>query len=146
MKSFSEILDTKKYLPCIVDIKPITDNGCPTLEIKVKDKRIIQFEVVDDIQIRTNVPLLEAFKIEFVMSEKVYSEKKETALVIDLSIDGHEILPRFQYLLNYNNDQNRDIKTNYMGFNGELSLDINKPFYEWFHEHTNQGVLLHPIC
>ena len=36
MKSFLEILDTKKYLPCTIDVKAITDNGFPNLEIIFK--------------------------------------------------------------------------------------------------------------
>ena len=146
MKSFLEILDTKKYLPCTIDVKAITDNGFPNIEIVFNDKKLIQFEVINDIKLQTTVPLLEAFKIQFLMTNKVYNQDKETALIINLQIDGHDILPRFQYLLSYENDKEKDIKTNYMGFNGGLSLDIDKPFYEWYHQHTNQGVLLYPIC
>tara|TARA_E500000178_G_C16988313_1_gene739476 strand:+ start:1382 stop:1822 length:441 start_codon:yes stop_codon:yes gene_type:complete len=146
MKTFSEILDTKKYISCVMDIKSITENGCPNLEIVINDKKIIEFEVIEDIKLQTTVPLLDAFKLKFKMSNKVYHQDKETAIIINCSIDGNEILPRFQYLLNYNNDKKQDVKTNYMGFNGELLLDINKPFYEWYHQHTNQGVLLYPIC
>lgn len=43
-----------------------------------------------------------------------------------VSIDGHEVLPRYRYLA----QQGR--------------LSITEPFYQWLHRVTNQGWLLQP--
>ena len=59
-----------------MDIKSITENGCPNLEIVINDKKIIEFEVIEDIKLQTTVPLLDAFKLKFKMSNKVYNQDK----------------------------------------------------------------------
>jgi hypothetical protein len=50
-----------------------------------------------------------------------------------LTVNDYEALPKYQHLTSHN--------TNYHDWVGELRLDINEPFYTWYHTATGQGWL-----
>ena len=88
---------------------------------------------------------MDSIKLEILMSDKEYDAEKETAIIIKtLKIDGIEIIPQYNHLIDYQNDHNINTKTNYLGYNGKWTLDIDRPFYQWYHQISGQGWLLTP--
>ena len=86
---------------------------------------------------------MDAINIDIIMSDKHYSLEYETAAIIrQLSIDNIDIIPRYEYLADYDNDHDFKNPTNYLGFNGKWTLTIDLPFYHWLHKHSGQGWLI----
>lgn len=144
MKNFLQALDTTdKTVEILLKTRVISENGCPEVDIKCNQQiihsGILQenknFKFVDSIDGLIN------FKIE--LKNKNYNEKLETAFIIDeLFIDGFNIIPNYVHLTNYDNDHDQNIKTSYLGYNGIWSLNINEPFYIWYHKISGQGMII----
>ena len=95
------------------------------------------------ITIDTKLDLFEPFfiQVELKNKTKLYPDQ-ETAVQIKLQIDGIDLLPRFDYLAKYVNDQDNNSPTSYLGYNGKWRLTFDRPFYQWLHQATGQGWLL----
>ena len=90
-----------------------------------------------------NMDLLTPFTIEIELKNKIYTTEHETAVIIKcLQIDGIDLVPRFDYLAEYDNDHANADPTSYLGFNGKWTLTFDRPFYQWLHQATGQGWLL----
>jgi len=91
--------------------------------------------------------ILDPINIVISMSNKQYNSLRETAIIVDsIVIDGIEIIPKFNHLVQYTNEKQESVFSNYMGFNGSWTLDINQPFYRWYHWHNSNGWLLFPLA
>jgi hypothetical protein len=91
------------------------------------------------------VPLCDPVDLSVTLTDKIYDQHKETAVIIDsINIDGTEIIPRWTHLARYHNERDYDGVTSYLGFNGEWRIQTHRPFYQWLHAVTDQGWLLEP--
>ncbi len=146
MKNFSELLDTDVKITVSVSVAPITDNGDPRAWIRINDRTLYHNRLAFPILAQIDVDLLDPIEIEIGMSDKIYDQNLETAVVIDsVCIDGFEIIPNFTHLAQYQNERNIDQPTSYLGFNGSWKLTIPEPFYRWQHRVSGQGWLLEPV-
>jgi hypothetical protein len=143
MTVFSELLATKHSLTIKIQLSPIVDNGVPICAVRINDSVEYYGQLLDSITLVKQLSLLEIFDIKISMLDKRYSEERETAVVIkSILIDDFEIIPHYTHLIDYDNDHNYNRATSYLGFNGTWRLSIDRPFYQWRHQVTNQGWLL----
>lgn len=143
MTVFSELLATEHSLTIKIQLTPILDNGVPICAVRINDSVQYYGDLLDPIVLVKQQPLLSTFDIEISMFDKRYSSEHETAILIkSIAIDDFEIIPKYTHLANYQNDHNYPGPTSYLGFNGCWKLSINRPFYQWQHQITNQGWLL----
>lgn len=145
MKNFLEALDIKQQLKVKISLSIIDDNGYPDVKLTInnnvtfikKDINLLNFECL--IRIHQNI------KIQIDMKNKIYSNLAETAVIVNsIEIDDINIIPTFNHLIEYQNDKKLPITTEYIGYNGCWTLDINEPFYNWYHKVSSQGILIKP--
>ena len=145
MHSFLETLDTNQLLPVKIVISPIVDNGIPNVTVTINQQALFHGQLVDTVELTTNVSLLDSIDLSVTMQGKEYSAERETAVTIDaFTVDNVELIPAHQLHVDYHNDQNQNVKSHYLGFNGAWSFRINEPFYNWLHRATWQGWILQP--
>ena len=145
MKNFLEALDTSTDLEVVVALKVVTDNGEPFFKAETINGIVYQGKLTKDQTLRFTIPGNKRFYVSFSMEEKIYSEKKETAVVLEsMTIAGRNVLPNFINETVYDNDQKKQLCTNYMGFNGTLKFDKTENFHAWYHEKSGQGMLICP--
>lgn len=140
MKTYSDLQDIDTRLHLHVELEPV---GNPNVSICVNN-------VVDDYSRLSSiivqdyyVGLLDLFSVNVELYNKQYTLEYETAVIIRrLSIDNIDLIPKYDYLAEYINDQNNNKPTSYLGFNGKWTLTFGRPFYHWLHEHSNQGWLI----
>ena len=143
MTVFSELLATEHSLTIKIQLSPIVDNGVPICAVRINDSVEYYGQLLDSITLVKQLSLLEIFDIKISMLDKRYSEERETAIIIkSILIDDFEIVPYYTHLAKYNNDHNYNLATSYLGFDGTWQLSIDRPFYQWQHQATNQGWLL----
>jgi hypothetical protein len=146
MKNFSELLATDVFVTVTVTIEPIVFNGDPEAWIIINGRKVYHNCLSFAMSASTKVPVLDPIEIEIGMSNKLYNEYAETAVVIkSVCIDDFEIVPNYTHLAQYQNERNIDTPTSYLGFNGVWRLSTVEPFYLWHHRVTGQGWLLEPI-
>jgi hypothetical protein len=139
MKTYSDLQAIDHKLHCHVELQPV---GTPEVLVIINGVygggKLFKSVVFD-----VNIDLLHSFTIEIEVKNKIYTTEQETAVIIKcLQIDGIDLVPRFDYLAEYDNDHNNNDPTSYLGFNGKWTLTIDRPFYHWLHEHTGQGWLI----
>ena len=118
----------------------ITDNGSPFMNYQINGTTLYNNNLELSIAIKHTVHLIDPIEICITMNNKKYDVNKETAIIIkSVEIDGINVIPKFNHMLIHNNEQNVDITTNYIGFNGTCTLDINMPFYMWLHDVRGEG-------
>ena len=141
MNTFSNLLDTELFLELTLRIRSVGD---PWLKISINNHDVAcQFDSTNMLSIHHKLPLLDPFSIRIELVEKDYMAAHETAAIIEqLSIDDFDVVPAWTQLAQYNNDHNYHDPTNYLGFIGVRQLLIDRPFYQWTHVVTNQGMLL----
>jgi len=146
MKNFSDLLDINQQLTVSVNISPLNGNGDPKAWIKINDRILFDSVLMFPVTALIELPLLDPLNIEIGISDKIYNETLETAVVINsVNINGFEIVPAWTNLANYQNDHANDASTSYLGFNGVWRLTISESFYRWQHHVTGQGWLLEPV-
>ena len=139
MKNYSDLQAIDSELHCHVELEPV---GTPEVAVIINDVygggKLFKSVVFD-----VKIDLLQPFTIEIELKNKIYSMDYETAVVIkQLQIDGIDLVPKFDYLATYRNDNDNNDPTSYLGFNGKWTLTFDRPFYHWLHEHTGQGWLI----
>jgi hypothetical protein len=145
MKNFYDLLDIDTTIDLVLELDVIFDNGYPSLKVSVNQEHLHFGVLTESCKLQTTVNLLDPFKLEILLSDKKYNSIKETAVIIkSIKIDNIEIIPKYNHLIDYQNDHNKTIKTNYLGYNGKWILDIDRPFYQWYHQTSGQGWLLSP--
>jgi len=146
MKPFLDLLATSPKIKIDLALSVITNNGLPFCKININDHFYYDAIIEKPITLSVEVELLEPISIDITMLEKIYSENKETAIIIEnIEIDEFKIVPNWTQLAYYINDKNINQPTNYLGFNGTWSLHTQVPFYKWLHQITGQGWYLEPI-
>jgi len=139
MKTYSDLQAIDSELHCHLELEPV---GTPEVAVIINDVygggKLFKSVVFD-----VKIDLLQPFTIEIELKNKIYSMDYETAVVIkQLQIDGIDLVPKFDYLATYRNDNDNNDPTSYLGFNGKWTLTFDRPFYHWLHEHTGQGWLI----
>ena len=143
MKNFSDLLATDLQLDLSMRVEPV---GVPDIEIRINQQLVYQGQLLDTFTIARQLPLLDGLLISVKLKNKIYGSKSDTAIVLNqISIDGFNIVPAWTQLAQYVNDHDNHDPTSYIGFNGEWKLEIPQPFYQWRHQVTGQGWLLHPV-
>ena len=140
MKTYSDLPAIDTRLRLHIKLEPV---GTPDITVSVND-------VVDDypglsnnIILDYHIDLLDLFSIDIELRNKHYTTEYETAVIIkQLCIDNIDIIGRYDYLAEYNNDHGFKNPTNYLGFNGKWRLTFDRPFYHWLHQHSGQGWLI----
>lgn len=139
MNTFLDLQDTELNLDLILQICPI---GNPLLQVSINDD-VYEWNAENPFSIQRQLPLLDPFSIKIELLEKDYLAAHETAAVIEqLRIDSFELVPTWTQLAQYKNDHNYHDPTNYLGFVGTWELVVDRPFYQWWHQVTGQGLLL----
>lgn len=145
MNRFSELQDIDTAIIVIITLRAITENGQPGCRVKLNGTTLWDGALETEEQILSQIKLDDPLLICVSMYDKIYSDVRETAVIIDsVKIDDLEIVPKLLHVIDYENDHGRNIKTNYLGYNGVWSLRCSAPFYRWRHQATNQGWLLIP--
>jgi hypothetical protein len=144
MKTFYDLPDIEP-VELIIELDSISDMGAPWAKVAYNGRQLYNTVVAGHARIRTKIPLLDPINLSIEMSRKVYSEQRETALLIkSIQVDGNELMPNYCHLANYENDHQINTPTTYLGFNGTWNFSIDRPFYQWLHTATGQGWLLSP--
>jgi hypothetical protein len=145
MNNFSELLATKVDLPVIIVLEPVFDTQSPSTVITVAGQVLFSGQLTQPVTLSCCVDLLTQFEISIELINKDDHKDHTSAVVISqLSIDSHALVPQWSHLAHYSNDRNYNLPTTHLGFNGTWKLDINEPFYRWWHGVTGQGWLLLP--
>lgn len=140
MKNYSDLQDIDTRLSLIVELEPV---GMPTATVIINNKQHLVTRLMAPIIINDYLPLTDLINISVVLSNKHYTTDYETAIIIKrISIDNVEIIPKYDYLAKYINDHDNNNPTSYLGFNGKWTLTIDRPFYQWLHQHSGQGWLI----
>lgn len=140
MKTYSDLQAISPYLDISVNLRPV---GLPNIWVRVNHDLIGYTALSESIILNYRVGLLDNINISIELYNKDYNNITETAVIIDnIIVDNINIIPKYDYLVEYINDHDFKDPTNYLGFNGKWSLTINQPFYHWLHKHSGQGWLL----
>lgn len=150
MKNFSDLTAIESRLRVCVRLTPIVDNGAPDVIVCCRGQHRGQTwqspGMFASSSFEFDCGLEELLTIEIGLRGKRYSQDRETAVIIDsITIDDFEMIPAWTHLARYQNDRGYQGATNYLGFNGTWTLSMSQPFYQWKHQATGQGWLLHPV-
>ena len=137
MKRYSDLLAIDTRLNLRLELEPV---GTPDISVTVDDCQqdylLTNTQLIDH-----KIDLLQPFSITVELRNKHYSLDYETAVIVRLSVDGINIIPKYDYLAKYDNDHDYHAPTSYLGFNGKWTLTFDQPFYHWLHLHSGQGWL-----
>jgi len=124
MKNFSELTDIKSTLTIRIKFTVTPVGSLPCL-VKLGSK-ILYEDIIKKTQIfDVELPLTDPIDL----TVQIYRHHPD-AVILNLSVDDHEILPKYQHLANP--------PTHYLDFNQSWTLKIPN-FYPWYHEITGQG-------
>jgi hypothetical protein len=137
MKRYSDLLAIDTRLNLKLELAPI---GTPDISVTVADRQQ-DYLLSDNKIVEYTVDLLQPFSVAIELRNKQYSLDCETAVVVRLSVDNIDIIPKYDYLADYVNDHDNHNPTSYLGFNGKWTLTFDQPFYHWLHLHSGQGWL-----
>ena len=137
MKRYSDLLGIDTGLNVKLELEPI---GTPDVSVTIADYRQ-DYLLSNNRIINYTVDLLQPFSVIIELRNKQYSLDRETAVIIKLSVDNIDIVPKYDYLADYVNDHDNHNPTSYLGFNGKWTLTIDRAFYHWLHAHSGQGWL-----
>jgi hypothetical protein len=139
MNTYSDLRDINTQLDIRLIIAPV---GEPDFRVAVNNNISEYTQLSGPIILDYRVDLLDSIFVDIDLYNKHYTTEYETAIIIRLSIDNTEIIPKYDYLSEYENDHNNNSPTSYVGFNGKWTLTIDEPFYHWLHRISGQGWLL----
>lgn len=140
MNTFSDLQVTELDLDLRLRIQPV---GNPRLKISINTDVVYHGMLEHQLNLSRQLPLLQPFLVTIELMDKDYNSVQETAAVIEqLSIDQFDLVPAWTQLATYINDHAYHDPTNYLGFVGTWQLLVDRPFYQWTHVVTNQGMLL----
>jgi hypothetical protein len=137
MKRYSDLLGIDTRLNIKLELEPV---GTPDVSVSIADYRQ-DYLLSDNRIIDYTVDLLQPFSIIIELQNKQYSLDRETAVIVRLLVDDIDIVPKYDYLVDYVNDHDNHDPTSYLGFNGKWTLTIDRAFYHWLHLHSGQGWL-----
>lgn len=135
MKNYSEVLAIDPLINFELKIHTI---GNPDFHVYINES------CFRDYYLYLKLDLFQPIKIKIELQNKIYTMTEEKAIIIQsLIMDGIDILPKYDYLGNYDNDKGINQPSSYLGFNGVWTFNIDRPFYLWLHKIENLGWLLH---
>jgi len=137
MKRYSDLLAIDTRLNLKLELEPI---GTPDISVTIADRQQ-DYLLSNNKIVSYTVDLLQPFSVAIELRNKQYSLDRETAVIVRLSVDDIDIVPKYDYLADYDNDHDNHNPTNYLGFNGKWILTIDRAFYHWLHLHSGQGWL-----
>jgi hypothetical protein len=137
MKRYSDLLGIDTRLNLKLELEPI---GIPDVSVTIANYQQ-DYLLSDNRIIDYTIDLLQPFSVIIELRNKQYSLDRETAVIIRLSVDDIDIVPKYDYLADYVNDHDDHNPTSYLGFNGKWTLTIDRAFYHWLHVHSGQGWL-----
>jgi len=142
MKTYSDLQDTKLKLTVDLEVVGRPDFTLSTVPCDITNQQFVQCEFKQVTQ-SYYFDLLTPFSIVIELMNKDYNNDNETAIIIRrLLVDNIDIIPRYTHFAEYNNDHAYKDPTNYLGFNGKWTLIFDRPFYQWLHQATAQGMLI----
>ena len=98
-----------------------------------------------EVYVNDMVPILSSIVFEVEILNKDYNSDSDSAIeVLDITVDGIQLLPEFVRYSTYFNDKNWTEPTTHLGFNGTWQFIIPEPFWRWYHKVSGQGWLLKP--
>lgn len=124
MKNFLEATTIKPKLTVRVKFTVTPIGNVPCL-VKLGTKVLYEDTIKETQTFELELPLMDPIDL----SVQIYRHHPD-AVVLSLSIDGYEVLPKHQHLANP--------PTDYIDFNTEWSFKIPN-FYPWYHAITGQG-------
>ena len=140
MKNYLDLRATNHQLRVEIELEAL---GRPKFSCGIDNDIMEYYSNSDTINLSYKLDLLEPFSVIIELMDKVYTTEYETAIIIkQLSVDNIDIIPKYDYLAEYNNDHDNNAPTSYLGFNGKWTLTFDRPFYHWLHQVTGQGWLL----
>ena len=140
MKNYLDLRDINHQLNIEIELEAI---GQPKFSCGINNELTEYHGNSETINLSYKLDLLESFSVIIKLMDKVYTTEYETAIVIKrLSIDNIDIIPRYDYLAEYDNDHDNNNPTSYLGFNGKWQLTFGRPFYQWLHQITDRGWLI----
>ena len=140
MKNYLDLRATNHQLNIEIELAAI---GQPKFSCGINNELTEYHDNSETINLSYKLDLLEPFSVIIELTDKVYTTEYETAIIIKrVSMDNINIIPKYDYLAEYNNDHDNNNPTSYLGFNGKWQLTIDRPFYQWFHQITAQGWLI----
>lgn len=136
MKNFSEATATKIMLPVEIILEPVFFNDRRLERTLAINGQVLRHGLLQRAETFVfPIDLLSPLKVEITVEGKLPSDTTElgdTAILVkSIKVDGKEIIPLYQHIATPPND--------YLADNGTWVLDINKPFYQWYHDITGQG-------
>lgn len=145
MKTFSDLWATKTSIPITICLAPVFQTIPPTTRVAINNNVLYSDLLIEDLTLDYTVDLAECFTIEISLSEKNDTIDYVTGInLVQITIDTVEIIPNWTNLAYYNNDRQFTEPTGHLGFNGTWKLTVDSPFYQWYHHHSGQGMLLKP--
>jgi hypothetical protein len=145
MNNFFELQATDIFLNLVLELEPHYKIHAPDIQVRVNHIQLYSGKLTHACQLTHQIPLLSTFDIQIQLTNKNNLEDNTTAaLITQLSIDNHQLVPTWTQMAQYSNDHNYQQPTTHLGFNGVWKLSINRPFYQWWHVVTGQGWLLEP--
>ena len=145
MKNYLDLQATDYTLDVCVELAPV---GTPDVIVKVATvagatDTYSTDALINPVKLTYRLGLRDLFSIEIELRNKTYTLEYETAVVIQrITVDSIDIVPVFDFLARYDNDHGYVDSTSYLGFNGKWTLAFDRPFYQWIHQHTAQGLLV----
>lgn len=124
MKNFSELTAIRPDLTVKVKFTVTPVGRLPCL-VKLGSKILYEDTISETQTFELELPLTESIDL----SVQVYRQHPD-AVILTLSVDEHEVLPKYQHLANP--------PTDYVDFNHTWTLSIPN-FYPWYHDITGQG-------
>ena len=124
MKNFLEATDIKPRLTVKVKFTVSPVGKVPCL-VKLGPRTLYEGTICDPQTFNLNLPLTDPIDL----SVQIHRHHPD-AVILHLSIDKYEILPKYQHLATPS--------TVYLDISGIWTLNIPN-FYPWYHEITGQG-------
>lgn len=124
MKNFSEATTIKPTLTVRLKLT-VTPVGCVPCLVKFGTKVLYEDTIKETQKFELDLPLMDPIDL----TVQIYRHHPD-AVVLTLSIDDYDILPKHQHLATP--------PTDYIDFNSVWSFKIPN-FYPWYHTITGQG-------
>ena len=124
MKNFydSTVIKPTLKLDVVITLTPV--GQCPCI-VLVNDTPIFDKLLTDTTILQYSHPLTEPLTISIIVTRQ-----HPEAVIVDLTVDGHELIPLYQNLA--------VPPVSYIHTNGVWTFSIPS-FYPWYHEITGQG-------
>lgn len=144
MKTFSDLLAIEQTVSVDIELQSDYERQPPWVRVQVNDQDTT-LQVNDVTKLEFQVALLSTIKISITVEDYRGEPDWVRGLNIkSICIDGIPLIPHFCFLAQLSDNLQRYAPTSHIVQHGSWSLDINRPFYQWYHHVSGQGWLLEP--